>query len=50
MYLVTGFSFLISGSVINLSMLGIAYFANIHHLAYFIVVQIFGGIMQVSNC
>eukprot|EP00731_Ephydatia_muelleri_P030042 Em0021g565a len=27
-------------------MLGIAYFANIHHLAYFIVVQIFGGIMQ----
>ena len=29
--------------------MGISYYANIHMLWYFIVVQIFGGVMQVSD-
>lgn len=36
-----------AGSVINLCLLGVAYFGSIHHIAYFIMIQIFGGIMQV---
>ena len=28
-------------------LLGVAYYANIHHIGYFIGVQIYGGIMQV---
>ena len=35
------------GSGISTGLLGVAYFANIHHIAYFVVFQILGGIMQV---
>ena len=42
------FSYLVTGSGLSVILLGIAYFANIHQLAYFILVQVFGGIMQVS--
>ena len=35
------------GSALSSILMGVAYFANIHHLAYFIVVQIMGGLMQV---
>ena len=41
------FSSFLTGSGIAVSLLGVAYFANIQHLAYFIVVQILSGIMQV---
>ena len=37
-----------AGSAVTVALLGVAYFARIHHLAYFIVVQILGGVMQVS--
>lgn len=33
----------------SVALLGTAYFINMHGLWYFIVVQIFGGIMQVST-
>ena len=36
------------GSGIFVCLLGVAYFANIHKLYYFIIVQIFGGALQVS--
>ncbi len=39
---------LCAGSAISVALLGVAYFANIHALWYFIVVQVFGGIMQVG--
>ena len=39
--------FIFTGSGIAVSLLGVAYFANIQHLAYFIVVQILSGMMQV---
>ena len=42
-------SLLILGSVVNLLLLGIAYYAEIHHIAYFIIVQIFGGVTQVGG-
>ena len=29
-------------------LLGVAYYAEIHHVAYFVVVQIFVGIFEVS--
>lgn len=41
------FSSSLTGSGIAVSLLGVAYFANIQHIAYFIVVQILSGIMQV---
>lgn len=28
-------------------LLGVPYYANIHHIGYFIAVQVFGGAMQV---
>ena len=37
------------GSVASTLLLGVAYYANIHSIAYFIGVQIFGGIMQSSG-
>ena len=37
----------LAGSSIAVSLLGVAYFAKIQHIAYFIVVQILSGIMQV---
>eukprot|EP00731_Ephydatia_muelleri_P030045 Em0021g568a len=44
-YLVIG----MLGSVANLCLLGVAYFGDIHHIAYFIVIQIFGGMMQATG-
>lgn len=44
-YLVIG----MLGSVANLCLLGVAYFGDIHHIAYFIMIQIFGGIMQATG-
>lgn len=41
-------SFLI-GSGIATGLLGVAYYAHIHHLYYFIIVQILGGMMQVGR-
>ncbi|XP_064394360.1 glucose-6-phosphate exchanger SLC37A2-like isoform X2 [Halichondria panicea] len=38
-----------TGSAISVALLGVAYFANIHALWYFIVVQVFGGIMQSTG-
>ena len=35
------------GSGVFVGLLGVAYYAEIHHLAYFIVVQIFVGIFEV---
>ena len=35
------------GSGLSVCLLGVAYFANIHKLYYFIIIQIFGGMMQV---
>ena len=40
---------LILGGAVNLLLLGIAFYAEIHHIAYFIIVQIFGGVMQVGG-
>lgn len=37
----------IAGSAISTMLLGVAYYANIHHISYFIGIQVFGGIMQV---
>ena len=39
----------ILGGVLNLFLLGIAYYAEIHHIAYFIIVQIIGGVTQVGG-
>ena len=36
------------GSGVFVSLLGVAYYANVHHLAYFIFVQIFVGIFEVT--
>ena len=43
-YLITD----LAGSGVSVALMGITYYANIHMLWYFIVVQIFGGVMQVS--
>ena len=37
------------GSGVFVGLLGVAYFAEIHHIAYFIVVQIFVGVFEVSG-
>ena len=37
-----------TGSATTVGLMGVAYFANIHHLWYFIIVQMFGGLLQVS--
>jgi sugar phosphate permease len=37
------------GSAISVMLLGVAYYANIHHIGYFIGVQILGGIMQSTG-
>ena len=39
-----------SGSGFFVGLLGIAYYAQIHHIAYFIVVQIFVGVFEVRLC
>ena len=41
--------YLYSGSAITVGLMGVAFFANIHHLWYFIIVQLFGGLFQVST-
>ncbi len=38
------------GAGLNVVLMGVAYFARIHHLAYFLIVQMFGGVMQVGAC
>lgn len=38
------------GAGLNVVLMGVAYFADIHHLGYFLGVQVFGGIMQVGWC
>ena len=35
------------GSGITVGLVGVGYFAKIHHLYYFIIVQVFGGVLQV---
>lgn len=40
---------IVTGSAISVLLLGVAYYANIHHIGYFIAVQVFGGIMQVHT-
>ena len=35
------------GSAIGTMLLGVAYYVNIHHIGYFIAVQIFSGALQV---
>lgn len=42
-------SFVFAGSGIAAMFLGAGYFLNVHHLAYFIVFQIFAGFMQVHT-
>ena len=37
------------GSGVFVGLLGVAYFADIHHLAYYVVVQVFVGIFEVKN-
>ena len=37
-----------AGSGIFVGLLGVAYYAEIHHIAYFIVIQIFVGVFEVS--
>ncbi len=37
------------GSSVTVFLLGVAYFADIHHLSYFIIVQVFGGALQVRR-
>ena len=37
-----------AGSGVFVGLLGVAYYAEIHHIAYFIVVQIFVGVFEVS--
>lgn len=37
------------GSGVFVGLLGVAYFADIHHIAYFVVVQIFVGVFEVSH-
>lgn len=37
------------GSAVSTGMLGVAYFANIHHLYYFIIWMALSGMMQVEN-
>ena len=37
-----------AGSAVTVGLMGVAYFANIHYLWYFIIVQLFGGLTQVS--
>ena len=37
------------GSAVATILMGVAYFANIHHVSYFIVVQIMGGLMQSTG-
>lgn len=39
--------YLCAGSAIATMLLGVPYYAGIHLYAYFILVQIFGGVMQV---
>ena len=36
------------GSGVFVGLLGVAYYAEVHHIAYFIVVQIFVGVFEVS--
>ena len=37
------------GSGIGTGLLGVAYFAKIHHLYYFILVQLLNGMLQVHT-
>ncbi|KAL5500165.1 hypothetical protein EMCRGX_G011675 [Ephydatia muelleri] len=37
------------GCALSSILMGVAYFANIHHVSYFIVVQIMGGLMQSTG-
>eukprot|EP00731_Ephydatia_muelleri_P011841 Em0006g735a len=37
------------GSAMATILMGVAYFANIHHVSYFIMVQIMGGLMQSTG-
>ena len=37
-----------AGSGVFVGLLGVAYYTEIHHIAYFIVVQIFVGVFEVS--
>lgn len=39
---------LLTGCGVFVGLLGVAYYAEIHHIAYFIVIQIFVGIFEVS--
>ena len=38
-----------TGSGFSAILMGLAYFANIHSLSYFIIMQIIGGLMQVRG-
>ena len=38
----------LEGSGVFVGLLGVAYYAGVHHIAYFVVVQIFVGVFQVS--
>ncbi len=39
-----------AGCGVFVSLLGVAYYASIHHLVYFVMIQIFVGIFEVSAC
>ena len=45
--MVTMLFYSLTGSGVSAGLLGVAYFADIHHFSYFVVFQIMGGIMQV---
>ena len=38
-----------TGSGVFVGLLGVAYYAEIHHISYFIVIQIFVGIFEVKR-
>lgn len=38
----------VAGCGVFVGLLGVAYYAEIHHLVYFIMIQIFVGIFEVS--
>lgn len=38
----------LQGGGVFIGLLGVAYYAEIHHIAYFVVVQIFVGVFEVS--
>ena len=45
----TIFLHVFTGCGVFVGLLGVAYYANIHTIAYFIVVQVFVGVFEVSN-